>query len=292
MGVRHTHLCMATAAMLPHMAQEYHAHGIEGHVLRHDGRRFRRCRRNVALPNMRAKGWTFMGLGTVRMPENYLALFRVPSKDEGKRFAETRKPRFEAFARTIMEGKRLLPEKAMLANRWQSYVTNPLFYAFIVKDKGFWVTSACIGCGMCTTACPLSNITMTGEGRNGTGIAPTAWHASPPVPQKPSNTNTRPWISRGTGWTNENVNIANIITALRIVGCALLFVWPPLSLPFLLVYAWCGISDVLDGALARRFALQSDFGSALDSIADALFVFAPSSVCTRFSSDVVRHGSG
>jgi ferredoxin len=108
------------------------------------------------------KGWTFMGLGTVRMPENYLALFRVPSKDEGKRFAETRKPRFEAFARTIMEGKRLLPEKAMLANRWQSYVTNPLFYAFVVKDKGFWVTSACIGCGMCTTACPLSNITMTG----------------------------------------------------------------------------------------------------------------------------------
>jgi CDP-diacylglycerol--glycerol-3-phosphate 3-phosphatidyltransferase len=71
----------------------------------------------------------------------------------------------------------------------------------------------------------------------------------------------------------KNVNIANIITALRIVGCALLFVWPPLSLPFLLVYAWCGISDVLDGALARRFALQSDFGSALDSIADALFVF-------------------
>ena len=36
---------------------------------------------------------------------------------------------------------------------------------------------------------------------------------------------------------------------------------------FLIVYIYCGVSDMLDGYLARRFNIISDFGTNLDSIA-------------------------
>lgn len=110
----------------------------------------------------KAKGWEYKGLGAVRMGENYLALFPVPTSEQGLRMAQTRRTRFEKFAHTIQEGGVIETDRSMTLMGWQSYVTNPFFYAFIVKDKGFWTTSACIHCGKCATACPLENITMAG----------------------------------------------------------------------------------------------------------------------------------
>ena len=42
-------------------------------------------------------------------------------------------------------------------------------------------------------------------------------------------------------------------------------------MPFFVVYTWCGLSDVLDGFVARKLNIISDFGSKLDSISDLLF---------------------
>lgn len=69
----------------------------------------------------------------------------------------------------------------------------------------------------------------------------------------------------------EKVTLPNCITALRIVGTLCLIFTAPLSLVFYLIYTFCGLSDVLDGWIARATNSTSDFGSRLDSIADLLF---------------------
>lgn len=69
----------------------------------------------------------------------------------------------------------------------------------------------------------------------------------------------------------HRLNAANIITLLRIVGTISLLALQPLSKGFFLVYALTGLTDVLDGWIARKTKTAGDFGARLDSIADLLF---------------------
>lgn len=66
-------------------------------------------------------------------------------------------------------------------------------------------------------------------------------------------------------------HIPNCITVLRIIGTVLLFLTEPLTAPFYAFYTLTGFTDVLDGFLARRWKVESDFGAKLDSVADLLF---------------------
>lgn len=66
-------------------------------------------------------------------------------------------------------------------------------------------------------------------------------------------------------------NLANIITATRIIGTLCLIPLKALSVPFFVFYVWCGLSDVLDGFVARKLNTVSNFGSKLDSVSDLLF---------------------
>lgn len=66
-------------------------------------------------------------------------------------------------------------------------------------------------------------------------------------------------------------NCANIITFFRVVGIILLLTMKPLSPSFFLLYTATGLTDVLDGWIARKTKTASDFGARLDSIADLLF---------------------
>lgn len=64
----------------------------------------------------------------------------------------------------------------------------------------------------------------------------------------------------------------NILTIFRIGCAAFLPLTGPLSPAFFTLYALCGVSDILDGYIARKFRCASQLGAVLDSIAD--FVFA------------------
>ncbi|MCH4170878.1 MAG: CDP-alcohol phosphatidyltransferase family protein [Lactobacillus sp.] len=66
--------------------------------------------------------------------------------------------------------------------------------------------------------------------------------------------------------------MANIVTLLRIGAALLLLVPAPMSWAFLSLYALCGVTDILDGYLARRTKNQSDFGAFLDTCADVVFL--------------------
>lgn len=71
-------------------------------------------------------------------------------------------------------------------------------------------------------------------------------------------------------------NLANLVTITRIIVAVVLLCTVPLTVPFWVAYTYCGLSDVLDGALARTLKQQSAIGARLDSIADLVFVFSAS----------------
>jgi CDP-diacylglycerol--glycerol-3-phosphate 3-phosphatidyltransferase len=63
---------------------------------------------------------------------------------------------------------------------------------------------------------------------------------------------------------------ASLITIGRIFGSFLLLFIKPFSVLFFIIYTLCGISDILDGYVARRTKTESKFGELLDSIADLI----------------------
>lgn len=69
-------------------------------------------------------------------------------------------------------------------------------------------------------------------------------------------------------------SIPNFITALRMAGSVCLLLTLPFSLSFFVFYTLCGVTDVLDGWLARMTKTADEFGARLDSIADLLFYMA------------------
>lgn len=66
--------------------------------------------------------------------------------------------------------------------------------------------------------------------------------------------------------------MANIITCVRIVcGIALLF-FPAFSPAFYAVFIAAGVSDMIDGPVARKTGTESELGSKLDSAADLVLI--------------------
>ena len=60
----------------------------------------------------------------------------------------------------------------------------------------------------------------------------------------------------------------------RIVLCLPLLMVDAMTLPFWVLYLIAGLTDMLDGFLARRWGVESKFGARLDSLADFVFVLA------------------
>ena len=66
--------------------------------------------------------------------------------------------------------------------------------------------------------------------------------------------------------------LPNFITLLRIVGSLGLLLCDATGVVFWIIYALCGISDIVDGWLARKLKCVSKTGALLDSLADICFV--------------------
>ena len=65
--------------------------------------------------------------------------------------------------------------------------------------------------------------------------------------------------------------MANIITCIRIAFSVVLLGCPVFTPVFYLLYIAAGISDMIDGAVARKTGTVSKLGSRLDTIADIVF---------------------
>lgn len=66
--------------------------------------------------------------------------------------------------------------------------------------------------------------------------------------------------------------MANIITSCRVLCSMLLLFFSITSIPFYVLYLLCGLSDVLDGIVARKTNTVSSLGAKLDTFADSIFV--------------------
>lgn len=66
--------------------------------------------------------------------------------------------------------------------------------------------------------------------------------------------------------------MANLITSCRILLSLLLLFFPALSPGFYGLYLAAGLSDMLDGFVARRTNSTSPLGAKLDSMADVVFL--------------------
>lgn len=70
----------------------------------------------------------------------------------------------------------------------------------------------------------------------------------------------------------EMKKIANIITICRILLSVLIFFFPAFSPMFYACYFTAGLTDMLDGAIARKTNTTSEFGCKFDTIADFVFI--------------------
>ena len=66
--------------------------------------------------------------------------------------------------------------------------------------------------------------------------------------------------------------MANIITGIRIICSIALVFFPAFSPAFYTLYIVAGISDILDGTVARKTGTISEFGSKLDTVADFVLI--------------------
>ena len=67
--------------------------------------------------------------------------------------------------------------------------------------------------------------------------------------------------------------IANIITSSRIIFSLPLLFIPLSSAWFYVFYLFCGLTDMIDGTIARKMEAVSKFGARLDTVADFVFMF-------------------
>ena len=67
-------------------------------------------------------------------------------------------------------------------------------------------------------------------------------------------------IMKQEHFTKHKLNAADAFTFCRIAGTLLLVFLRPLSTGFFWVYALTGLTDVLDGWIARKTKTASDFG--------------------------------
>ena len=67
-------------------------------------------------------------------------------------------------------------------------------------------------------------------------------------------------------------HLPNIITVFRFLGAISLLFFGVKTTAFWVIYIACGLSDMLDGYLARKLHCESKTGALLDSLADLVFV--------------------
>ena len=66
--------------------------------------------------------------------------------------------------------------------------------------------------------------------------------------------------------------MANFITCIRLICAVALLFCPVLSISFYILYITAGITDMIDGTVARITNTASEFGARLDTTADLVFV--------------------
>lgn len=104
--------------------------------------------------------FTYMGTAKVVMPENYIAMFDVPDKEESAGIINKADLVIDKIINDLLDRKPFMDEKATFLDKMKSGPVNPLFYKLFVKASLFKTDDKCISCGKCVKCCPLNNISI------------------------------------------------------------------------------------------------------------------------------------
>lgn len=106
------------------------------------------------------KNIIFMGLFSVIMPDNYIAMYNVTKESEAKIIVANALPNIEKISELIMMGEKLPAKHVSMLEKIVTGAVNAFLYNVFISAKGFRAEDTCIGCGKCATLCPLNNITI------------------------------------------------------------------------------------------------------------------------------------
>ncbi len=107
------------------------------------------------------KGLNYMGTYQIVMPENYIAMFDVPSESESRSIVANAVGEIEKAASFIASGNKFPTPRSNAYDKLMSHIVNPVFYALFVKSKAFRTDEKCVGCGKCVELCPLNNLKLS-----------------------------------------------------------------------------------------------------------------------------------
>jgi ferredoxin len=99
----------------------------------------------------------FRGLGGLRMPENFITLFRAPEPDEAVAIIRSSMPLIESIAMQILADRNI--SSSFAGREVPDFIVRG-FYRFFVHDRKFRVKDNCSGCTACASLCPTVNIRM------------------------------------------------------------------------------------------------------------------------------------
>lgn len=100
----------------------------------------------------------YQGCFEVVMPENYIAMFTTPTRDKAIQIIKKSETEIDKAIGCIKAGTNFVEPKLSFVDKINSGIVNDLFYPIFVHAKKFYVTDACISCGLCEKVCPLINI--------------------------------------------------------------------------------------------------------------------------------------
>lgn len=105
-----------------------------------------------------AKKMKYMGTAKIVMPENYIAAFDAPGKEEIIKIVKKAQASIHVAAEIINAGVYNDIYRPNFLDKILSGIVNKGFYKFYISAKKFYATDECIACGKCETVCPYDNI--------------------------------------------------------------------------------------------------------------------------------------
>ena len=106
------------------------------------------------------KNMEYGGCMEIVMPENYIALFSSPAREQAQEIIRQAEPRIREAIRAVQKGEPFPRPAVSLLGRVSSGAVNRLFYPLFVHAKKFYATDACVSCGLCVQVCPLRNVRL------------------------------------------------------------------------------------------------------------------------------------
>lgn len=113
----------------------------------------------------REKRFEYCGISTVRMPQNYIALFTMTEPEEIKKRISDSHVSADEISRIIQNGSKLDMSLTSKAEYIMVKVVEKLYNGPFTQTKKFIVSEDCIGCGMCAKQCPMNKIDLDDNGR-------------------------------------------------------------------------------------------------------------------------------